>query len=68
MPVHKPVGEPQRTARDGAVELMKANRQLSNVKMAKLLKDAGFEHRSKEWVRLKRGELRLGGVKTGNGP
>jgi hypothetical protein len=50
---------------DTAVELMKANRKLSGVKMAQLLKDAGIT-RSKEWVRLKRGELGLGGVKTGN--
>ena len=50
---------------DAAVELMKANRQLSGVKMSKLLQDAGIK-RSKEWVRLKRGELGLGGVKTGN--
>lgn len=52
---------------DAAIALMKANTniKLSNVKMAKLLKDAGFEHRSKEWVRLKRLELGIGGLKSG---
>lgn len=51
---------------DSAIALMQANKQLSNVKMAKLLKDAGFDHRSKEWVRLKRLELGIGGLKIGN--
>jgi hypothetical protein len=50
---------------NAAVELLKANRKLSGVKMSQLLKDAGID-RSKEWVRLKRGELGLGGVKTGS--
>jgi len=50
---------------DAAVALMKANHTLSGVKLAKLLKDGGIE-RSKEWVRLKRLELGLGGVKIGN--
>ena len=50
---------------EAAVVLMKANRQLSNVKMSKLLEDAGID-RSKEWVRLKRSELGIGGVKFGS--
>jgi hypothetical protein len=49
---------------DEAIAVMKANQQLSNVKMAKLLKDAGID-RSKEWVRLKRLELGIGGLKAG---
>ena len=52
---------------DAAVVLMTANKQLSNVKMAKLLEDAGID-RSKEWVRLKRLELGIGGLKTGSSP
>ena len=51
---------------DAAKALLKANRGLSNVKMAKFLKDAGIE-RSREWVRLKRGELGLGGVRISQG-
>lgn len=52
---------------DTAAVLMKANPHLSNVKMAKFLTDAGIK-RSKEWVRLKRGELGIGGltVKVGS--
>jgi hypothetical protein len=52
---------------DAAVALMKAkaNQQLSNVKMAKLLMASGID-RSKEWVRLKRGELGIGGLKVGS--
>jgi hypothetical protein len=50
---------------DEAIALMKANQQLSNVKMSKLLLASGID-RSKEWVRLKRGELGIGGVKVGS--
>ncbi len=50
---------------DAAVALMKANPKLSGVKMSKLLDDAGID-RSKEWVRLKRLELGIGGVKVGS--
>ena len=49
---------------DVAVVMMKANRTLSGVQMSKLLKDAGIK-RSKEWVRLKRLELGLGGLQVG---
>jgi hypothetical protein len=51
---------------DAAIVLMKVgtNPKLSNVKMAKLLEGAGID-RSKEWVRLKRLELGIGGLKTG---
>jgi len=49
---------------DMAVAIVKANPRLSNVKMSKLLKDAGIK-RSKEWVRLKRQELGIGGVQVG---
>jgi Bifunctional DNA primase/polymerase, N-terminal/AAA domain len=52
---------------DEAVALMKANRQLSVVKLAELLKEAGIK-RSKEWVRLKRLEMGLGGLEVGNHP
>jgi hypothetical protein len=50
---------------DAAVALMKTDTKLSNVKMSKLLQDAGID-RSKEWVRLKRLELGIGGLKTDN--
>jgi hypothetical protein len=52
---------------EAATALMetKANRQLSNVKMSKLLLASGID-RSKEWVRLKRGELGIGGMKVGS--
>jgi hypothetical protein len=50
---------------DVAVVLLRENPQLSNVKMAQMLKAAGIK-RSKEWTRLKRGELGLGGLKTGS--
>jgi hypothetical protein len=49
---------------DAAVAMMKANPRLSSVKMSKLLKDAGIK-RSKEWVRLKRLELGIGGCQGG---
>jgi hypothetical protein len=52
---------------DEAVAMMQANRQISNVKMAKLLEAAGID-RSKEWVRLKRLELGIGGLKVGSNP
>ena len=61
------------TNKDGkdaaAISLMevKANMKLSNVKMAKLLEAAGID-RSKEWVRLKRLELGIGGLKVGSNP
>ena len=50
---------------DAAIVLMKSgpNVKLSNVKMSKLLEDAGID-RSKEWVRLKRLELGIGGLKV----
>jgi hypothetical protein len=48
-----------------AVDLMKVNQKLSNVKMSKLLKDAGID-RSKEWVRLQRLERGIGGLKVGS--
>ena len=51
---------------DEAVAMMKANPKLSNVKLAKLLKDTGIK-RSKEWVRLKRLELGIGGLQVGEG-
>jgi hypothetical protein len=51
---------------DAAVAALKAHPELSAVKMAKFLKDAGIK-RSREWVRLKRGELGLGGVRTSEG-
>lgn len=47
-----------------AFAMMEANKQLSNLKMSKLLKDAGI-NRSQEWVRLRRLELGIGGLKTG---
>lgn len=50
---------------EAAVALMVANQQLSNVKMAKLLQDAGID-RSKEWVRLQRLERGIGGLKVGS--
>jgi hypothetical protein len=50
---------------DAALELMKANSRLSSVKLSKLLREAGID-RSKEWVRLKRLELGIGGLKTGS--
>jgi hypothetical protein len=54
---------------DTAIAMMKANAniRLSNVNMAKLLEDAGIG-RSKEWVRLKRLELGIGGLKVGSSP
>lgn len=53
---------------DAAVAMMKANPHLSNVKMSKLLKDDAEIGVVKEWVRLKRLELGIGGVqgKCGN--
>jgi len=51
---------------DAAVALLKAHPELSAVKMAKFLKDAGIK-RSREWVRLKRGELGLGGMRISEG-
>ena len=50
---------------DAAVVMMKANLTLSNVKMAKVLKDAGID-RSKEWVRLQRLERGIGGLRVGS--
>lgn len=47
-----------------AIAMLRANPQLSNVKMSKLLKDAEIE-RSKEWIRLKRLELGIGGLRGG---
>ena len=38
---------------EAALALLKANKQLSNVKIADLLKSAGIK-RSREWVRLHR--------------
>jgi len=51
---------------DAALAVMKAHPELSAVKMAKFLKGAGIK-RSREWVRLKRGELGLGGVQISQG-
>jgi hypothetical protein len=49
---------------ESAISMMKLAPKLSNVKMAKMLADAGIE-RSKEWVRLKRLELGIGGLQMG---
>jgi hypothetical protein len=54
---------------DEALAMMKvkANLTLSNVNMSKLLKDAAGIKRSKEWIRLKRLELGIGGLKRVSG-
>jgi hypothetical protein len=53
---------------EAAFALMKANPQLSNIKMSKLLRDAGIK-RSKEWVRVQRSERGAGcKLESGNNP